>query len=135
MTMLQALDQIAKNYVVGTVPYYEALKPDPWEENTYTLENQLKRPEHFGPPDFDRYCRRALELIERFKRDGSPATKITNADAFQLGSTAALSSAESRVYRQCRACDSKGPLRIFKINATQVELLCKPCAIAEKKWR
>lgn len=133
MTMSQALVAISKSYVEGTVSYYGRLRPDPWEENITILENQMKKPELFGPPDVRRYCARALDLIQRFSREGSPARQITNADAMNFGSPEVLRQAESRVYRECRGCQSKGPLRPFKTNPTQIELLCEACARAEGK--
>lgn len=137
MAPSQALKIVSDAYVPGAVAYYSGLKPDPWEQTHLLLGNQIEQPDIHGPPNYNAFAQRLLELIERFRRDGTVQRSVSPADAFQISDPTRLEAIESLYERKCRACEGKKTLRIYPVagHKTQVELLCDPCSKTEKRDR
>lgn len=127
MTLSQALDRVSSSYVPGIVKYYGQLTPDPWQSAHDDIE---KIAGIFDPsivePATDRFVSRCLELIERFKQDGTPNKSTSPADAFAM-TPASVAAHHSRKRKHCAVCESKEGLKIVRVSpdSLDVVLLCQ----------
>jgi hypothetical protein len=129
MKVTEAIDRVGALYVPGVVAYYGRLTPDPWQKAHDDLErlagvvdeNELTAP-------LEQFIARCSELIERFKREGSPS-KIQAPEAFLMASARQVQAHMSRKHKRCARCDSKENLRIVPASpgSMDVMLLCLGC--------
>lgn len=127
-TVSESLESVARAYVPGVVQYYSKLDPDPWQrahddfQETLAVQDFAYR--RAAAATFERTC---LALIDRFKREGTPARKVGVRDAIELG-TKHLPAAESKVARRCYKCGSDRGLCIERYaEGLSTRIACQVC--------
>jgi hypothetical protein len=128
MKVSEALQQVSDAYVPGLIAHYEKFQPDPWWQAHAELERvmQIKNPE-LSEAAAIKFRDRCLELIERYKREGTPTTGATRRDGFNMNPNS-LRSWHSRRQKICVHCESDQYLTIQSVpNSIEVVLICESC--------
>lgn len=131
MKVSEALDRVGQIYVPGLAAYFEQFKPDPWLAAHEDLERvMIAGDEAMTEAAADGFLNRCTELVDRFKRDGVPPTKMDPVrDGFNLGNVGRVAAHMSRKNKDCAKCGSKEKLKIVPVQkgGTDVMLLCESC--------
>lgn len=129
MTLSQALEAVGAFYAPGVARYFGALNPDPWMQIHEDLEQTaLYAPE--GVPDAaDAFVRKARELVDRFRREGTPTKHVSPHDAFNMGNVEHVKAIQSVKHHECYRCGGKEKLKLeaYGPQALQVRVICEAC--------
>jgi hypothetical protein len=130
MTLSHALQEISEAYMPGTVAFYRRQNPDLWQHAHDELEKWVL---HGDPLLLEtavgRFLSRCLELLARFKREGSPSGPLSMADAFVLGDPVRVDAWGSVREHVCAKCLGRAHLKIVPtgLRGVDVMLLCRNC--------
>ena len=131
MTITQAMAEINKRYVPGTVNFFGAQLPDRWqdahEEWHQAILRNLSNPEIL-PKVHELYCEKLSGLCDEFRRRGEPQRKYNPIEAFNNPQIHKYW--ESVHYKICYRCETKQGLKIKVIpNTTTSYLVCGGCEV------
>jgi hypothetical protein len=110
MQLSQALEEVSKIYINGTIEFYNGMKPDPWEAAHERYEGQLLL--YGGTKDyFDKmaiaaqaFYEECKKLIEKFKVFNDSDKQMTFIDAFAIGNIDRVSVLQSIELNECAKC-------------------------------
>jgi hypothetical protein len=129
MNLSDAIEAVGRFYVPGVAKYYGQLNPDPWFQAHEELEQvALQCKPELTAAAAERFVERCRELVDRFKREGTPPRRGTSiADAFYSGDADRITMHRSRKVKQCFRCETKADLTIQSRGEVDVVVVCRPC--------
>jgi len=130
MKFSEALEQIKKAYVPGTVAHYSAQNPDPWQKAHDDMEKiLLLKDSSLLELGIQRFANQCLSLIEQFKQLGIQPAQLDAADGFHMGESK-INQYYSRKHKTCVKCEKRAKdLRIVPVEGDDlnVVLICGQC--------
>jgi hypothetical protein len=105
MTLLDALREVGKFYIPGTVAFFEKFDPDPWLDAHRVLEQAAFLPdEELQSAAAESHVARCRELVELYRRQGGKAVGMPSVGDYAFGSPSTIQKAKSRRAKACWKC-------------------------------